>query len=122
MPATSTAWSRRCTRSAASSRIGGGSKRYVGLVTGSSSRPETAAALHRLRSTLARMRAELEIAQSDGDAPPVDRLLEDLGEALELLGVVESDALAIVHVLVVNDDKSLGGRTAAGRRRQGLEA
>ena len=92
------------------------------MVTGSSSRPETAAALHRLRSTLARMRAELEIAQSDREAPPVDRLIEDLGEALELLGEVESVALAIVHVLVVDDDERLGELTARGLRRLGFDA
>jgi len=68
------------------------------------------------------MRAELEIAQSDRDAPPVDRLIEDLGEALELLGEVESVALAIVHVLVVDDDERLGELTARGLRRLGFDA
>src|SRR5437588_9321666 len=121
-PASSTAWSRRCTRSAAHSMSRGGSKPCVGLATGSSSRPETAAALHRLRSTLARMRAELEIAQSDREAPPVERLIGDLGEALDLLGEVESAVLAIVHVLVVDDDERLGELTARGLRRLGFDA
>ena len=87
-----------------------------------SSRPEAAAALHRLRSTLARMRAELEIAQADGDAPPVDRLIEDLREALEFLGQVEAAALAIVPVLIVDDDERLAELTARGLRRLGLDA
>jgi CheY-like chemotaxis protein len=87
-----------------------------------SSRPELAAALHRLRSTLARARAELELAQSDGEAPPVDRLLADLSEALSLLGQVESVAFSIVPVLVLDDDERLAELTARGLRRLGYEA
>ncbi|TMC53340.1 MAG: response regulator [Chloroflexi bacterium] len=68
------------------------------------------------------MRAELEIAQSDGEAPPVERLIGDLGEALNLLGEVESAVLAIVHVLVVDDDERLGELTARGLRRLGFDA
>ena len=83
---------------------------------------ELEAALHRLRSTLARMRAELEIAQSDGQGPPVDRVLGELGEALQHLGDVESAALAIVPVLVLDDDERLGELTARGLRRLGYEA
>ena len=92
--------------------------------TGSPSRTEAelAAALHRLRSTLARMRAELELAQSDGEDPPIDRVLGDLGEALHYLGDVESAALAIVPVLVLDDDERLGELTARGLRRLGFEA
>src|SRR2546425_9491337 len=107
MRALSTAWSRQCTRSAASCASLDGSRRSVGSDTGSSSRTELAGALHRLRSTLARARAELELADAGGDAPPVDKLLGDLGEALDLLGAVETAAFAIVHVLVLYDDHRL---------------
>ena len=99
-----------------------GSRRYVGSATSSSSRPELAAALHRLRSTLARARAELELARSDGDSVPVDRLLGDLQEALDLLSRVETAAFAIVSVLVVDDDERLAELTARGLRRMGYEA
>ncbi len=94
----------------------------MGLDTGSSFRTELAGALHRLRSTLARARAELELADADGAAPPVDRLLGDLGEALDLLEAVETAAFAIVHVLVLDDDERLGELTARGLRRLGYEA
>jgi DNA-binding response OmpR family regulator len=68
------------------------------------------------------MRAELEIAQGDGELPPVDRLIEDLREALELLGEVETATLAIVQVLVVDDDGRLAELTARGLRRLGFDA
>ena len=88
----------------------------------SSSRAELAAALHRLRSTLARVRAELELADADHATPPVAALLRDVGEALELLGEVEAAALGVVRVLVVDDDERLGELTARGLRRMGHEA
>ena len=81
-----------------------------------------AAALHRLRSTLARTRAELELAAEDGTPPPVERLLGDLGEALGLLGEVESAAFGIARALVVDDDERLGELTARALRRQGIDA
>jgi CheY-like chemotaxis protein len=92
------------------------------LATGSSSRTELAAALHRLRSTLARAHAELEVAQADGESPPADRLLGDLGEALALLEKVEAAAFSIVSVLVLDDDERLGELTARSLRRLGYEA
>ncbi len=94
----------------------------MGSGTGSTSSPELASALHRLRSTLARTRAELEVAAADGGAPPVDRLLEDVQEALALLGDVESAALGVVRVLVLDDDGRLGELTARGLRRMGFDA
>ena len=98
----------------------------MGLDTGSSSNSERdnelPAALHRLRSTLARMRAELELASMDGAAAPIDRVLGDLREALELVGAVESAALEVVPVLVLDDDERLGELTARGLRRLGYEA
>ena len=78
--------------------------------------------MHRLRSTLARARAELELARTDGDPLPVDRLLGDLREALDLLGRVEAAAFQIVAVLVLDDDERLAEITARGLRRLGYEA
>jgi CheY-like chemotaxis protein len=83
---------------------------------------ELAAALHRLRSTLARLKAELELAQVDGTSPPVPRLMGDAEEALELLREVERAALGVVSVLVVDDDQRLADLTARGLRRSGYEA
>src|SRR2546427_13141344 len=97
----STAWTRRCTRSGVrcASRIG--SKRSVGSATGSSSSPELAAAMHRLRSTLARARAELELARTDGDPLPGDRLLGALRGALDLVRRVEAAAVQLGGGVVV---------------------
>ena len=94
----------------------------MGSATGSSSNPELAAALHRLRSTLARARAELELAVSDGGPVPVERLVDDLREALGLLGQVESAVFSLVSVLVLDDDERLAELTARGLRRRGYEA
>lgn len=94
----------------------------MGSGTSSSPSPELAAALHRLRSTLARMRAELQVAQADAAPAPVDRLLEDLGQALDLMGEVEAAAFSLVRVLVLDDDERLGELTARGLRRMGYEA
>lgn len=77
-------------------------------------------ALHRLRSTLARAKAELDLADSEG--PLVDRLRGDLGEALTLLGQVEASMLKIVPVLVLDDDERLAELTARGLRRLGFDA
>jgi hypothetical protein len=94
----------------------------VDSATGSSPSPELAAALHRLRSTLARLKAELELAQDEGTTPPVRRLLGDLDEALHLLGDVERTALGLVSVLVIDDDARLGELTARGLRRLGFDS
>jgi CheY-like chemotaxis protein len=94
----------------------------VESATGSSSSPELAAALHRLRSTLARLKAELELSHADGAVPPAERLLADLNDALSLLHEVEQAAFALVSVLVVDDDARLGELTARGLRRLGYEA
>lgn len=90
--------------------------------TGSSPDPELAAALHRLRSTLARLKAELELAETDSETPPIPPMLGDLREALDLLGAIEAAALKSVRVLVVDDDERLGELTARGLRRLGYEA
>ena len=90
--------------------------------TGSSPSPELAAALHRLRSTLARLKAELELSQSDGTVLPVERALTDLNEAFSLLRAVEIAAFGLVAVLVVDDDERLAALTARGLRRLGYEA
>ncbi len=90
--------------------------------TGSLPSPELAAALHRLRSTLARLKAELELAREDRVAPPVERLKGDIDEALELLRAVERLALGLVTVLVVDDDVRLAELTARGLRRMGYDS
>ncbi|HKW58156.1 MAG TPA: hypothetical protein VJR46_00125 [Candidatus Dormibacteraeota bacterium] len=68
------------------------------------------------------MRAELEVNLSDQTSLPVDVLLRDLNEALDLLGDVESAALGVVRVLVIDDDERLGELTARGLRRLGYSA
>jgi CheY-like chemotaxis protein len=94
----------------------------VDSATGSSPSPELAAALHRLRSTLARLKAELELAQEDGAAPAVRRLLGDLHEALDVLREVERIALGLVTVLVIDDDARLAELMARGLRRLGYDS
>lgn len=94
----------------------------VDSVTGSSPSPELAAALHRLRSTLARLKAELELAHEEGAVAPVKRLLGDLEEALVQLRAVERAALGLVTVLVVDDDARLAELTARGLRRLGYDS
>jgi len=89
---------------------------------GSSPKPELAAALHRLRSTLARLKAELELAMVDGAAPPLERLLEDVREALTHLTEVEDASHLRGSVLVVDDDARLADITARGLRRMGFDA
>jgi len=93
----------------------------VGSDTGSSRSPE-AAALHRLRSALARIKAELELAEADGAPPPVGRLLQDLEEAFSLLSVAEDAGEPATQVLIVDDDGRLAEITAKGLRRLGFDA
>lgn len=90
--------------------------------TGSSPNPELPAALHRLRSTLARLKAELELAETDGAVPPTMRLLEDVREALAHLGAAEDASQRRGSVLVVDDDARLAEITARGLRRLGFDA
>jgi CheY-like chemotaxis protein len=94
----------------------------VDLATGSSPSPELAAALHRLRSTLARVKAELELAEPDEAEAAPGHLLGDLNEALMLLQEVEQAAFGLVPVLVVDDDTRLAELTARGLRRLGYDA
>jgi CheY-like chemotaxis protein len=89
---------------------------------GSSPNPELPAALHRLRSTLARLKAELELAEVDGAAPPTKRLLEDVREALTYLSAAEDASQLRGSVLVVDDDARLAEITARGLRRLGFDA
>jgi hypothetical protein len=94
----------------------------VGSGTGSSRSPELAGALHRLRSVLARLQAELELADGDGAALSVDRLLVNVSQALAELSRAETAAFNLVTVLVLDDDARLGELTALGLRRLGYEA
>jgi PleD family two-component response regulator len=89
---------------------------------GSSPSPELPAALHRLRSTLARLKAELELAELDGAAPSTERLLEDVREALTYLSAAEDASHFRGSVLVVDDDARLAEITARGLRRLGFDA
>ncbi len=89
---------------------------------GSSPNPELAAALHRLRSTLARLKAELELAEMDGAVPPASRLLDDIREALTHLSAAEDASHLRGAVLVVDDDVRLAEITARGLRRLGFDA
>ncbi|HEV2216192.1 MAG TPA: hypothetical protein VGV88_01350 [Candidatus Dormibacteraeota bacterium] len=68
------------------------------------------------------MKAELEMAEADGTAPPVDRLLEDIDEAFGHLSEAEEADRPAVRVLVVDDDERLAEITARGLRRLGFEA
>jgi CheY-like chemotaxis protein len=90
--------------------------------TGSSPSPELPAALHRLRSTLARLKAELELAEVDDAAPPTKRLLDDVREALAHLSAAEDASHLWGSVLVVDDDIRLAEITARGLRRLGFDA
>ena len=91
--------------------------------TGSSrSAEQLAAALHRLRSTLARVKGELELAEEDGTAPPAARLLGDVDEALGFVADAEAALGAAVRVLVVDDDAKLADITVRGLRRRGFDA
>lgn len=89
---------------------------------GLSARPELATALHRLRSTLARLKAELELSEVDGTTPPSDRLLAGLDEAFAFLVAAESASQGPGLVLVVDDDARLAEITARGLRRLGYDA
>lgn len=68
------------------------------------------------------MKAELELSASDGDPLSAERLLGDVREALNFLAEVESTALVVVPVLVLDDDERLGELTARGLRRVGFDA
>jgi CheY-like chemotaxis protein len=93
----------------------------VELATGSSPKAELTATLHRLRSTLARLKAELELAEADGTTPPIDRLLSDLEEAFAMLGMAETASQGVARVLIVDDDSRLAEITARGLRRMGFD-
>jgi len=88
----------------------------------SSPSPELSAALHRLRSTLARLKAELELAEIDGAQPSIQRLLDDVREALGHLSAAEDASQLRGSVLVLDDDVRLAEITARGLRRLGFDA
>ena len=88
----------------------------------SSPSPELPAALHRLRSTLARLKAELELAEIDGAQPSIQRLLDDVREALGHLSAAEDASQLRGSVLVLDDDVRLAEITARSLRRLGFDA
>jgi len=90
--------------------------------TGSSRSAELASALHRLRSTLARLKGELELAEEDGSAPPAARLLADVDEALAFVADAEAAVGDTIRVLVADDDVKLAEITVRGLRRRGFDA
>ncbi len=59
---------------------------------------------------------------ADGDGPPMERLLDDVREALSQLEAVEDASQLRGAVLVVDDDERLGEITARGLRRLGFNA
>jgi DNA-binding NtrC family response regulator len=75
-----------------------------------------------LRSTLARLKAELELAEAEGNPAPIVRLLADLEEAFALLAKAEGPNHSTGRVLVIDDDTRLAEITARGLRRLGFDA
>jgi two-component system nitrogen regulation response regulator GlnG len=71
---------------------------------------------------LARIKAELELAEADGTSPPVGRLLEDLEEAFAWLSAAEDTGESATRVVIVDDDNRLAEITAKGLRRLGFDA
>jgi CheY-like chemotaxis protein len=94
----------------------------VELAIDSSPRAEVSAAAHRLRSTLARLKAELELAEADGVAPPVQALIVGLREALASLTALEDAAFGLAPIQVLDDDERLAELTARSLRRLGYDA
>jgi CheY-like chemotaxis protein len=87
-----------------------------------SARSPLAPHLHRLRSTLARLRGELDLAELDGRAPS-EAAFSALGDALQILSAIEAIALGNpVRVVVVDDDERLAELTARRLRGRGLLA
>jgi CheY-like chemotaxis protein len=77
--------------------------------------------LHRLRSTLARLRGEVELLELDG-RPPGREVFGALEEAFECLHRVEAAALGgSLRVVIADDDPRLAELTAARLRRLGFE-
>ena len=90
-------------------------------------RSELAARLHRLRSLLARLKIQLEMAQEDG-SPPDQTLVAAGREAVDLLAGVEEVALGVDvaprgrPVIVIEDDPLAGELLARRLRRRGVQA
>lgn len=104
----------------------GGSKRCTGVDTGSTpraDRTEVDRLLHELRSTLARLKAELELSVADGQQAD-RRLVESVDDTLRILGSVEHAhrATSPTHVLVIDDDARLAAATARQLQKLGFSA
>ena len=77
-------------------------------------------ALHRLRSVLAKLKGELELAELDGVQPGATARAA-IEEALAALSAAEHEALARrQRVLVADDDKRLAVLTARQLSREGF--
>ena len=97
-------------------------KRFTVLATGSEPSAEAPieAALHRLRSAIARLSGEIELARGDGLPPgaEVDRALQAvLGRLAQAEDAVASPA---PRVLLLDDDAGLADVTARRLRRDGF--
>src|SRR5438270_4120138 len=96
-----------------------GSRRFLGMDI-DSRREAEAAALHKLRSTLARLRAELELAELD-KVPPGPAAFGALDDAFQQLTALELGMLpASGRVFVLDDDGRLAELFANRLRRRGF--
>src|SRR5437868_6687851 len=85
-----------------------------------SRREAEAAALHQLRSTLARLKAELELAELD-KLPPGPDAVAALDDAFQLLTALELALLPVTgRVFVLDDDARLAELFANRLRRRGF--
>ena len=80
--------------------------------TGSPNSPDVASLLHRLRSTLARLKGQVELAGLDGHpfAPEVADSVEDCLTVLEVMRDVARDS-GVALVVVIDDDQALANVT-----------
>ena len=86
--------------------------------TSSSSGPELPELLHRLRSTLARLKGQVELAELDGH-PFADEVTKSIEEAVARVGELETRVLPTLTVAVVDDDVSVADVVAARLRHRG---
>ena len=97
--------------------------RFQDMATGSASPTDPAALadqLHRLRSTMARLRSELDLLELDG-RPPGREVFAAVDEAFDWLDRIEAASFETpVRVLVADDDERLAELTATRLQRFGF--